>query len=450
MMSIATAEKGKVNRLMSNDAGRHMIGDYWDRIFTANERGAQVVWYNGAALNPIFQAAGLEWAHGEAFSARLSARKLEKAAQLAAKEYGYVGELCSYARTHLGTALLAMKTQDETQSGIVSAEEQKDLASRMPMPAFVVNSYAGCSTGQQWDEITYRVLGKKIPIFNVSLPFLWGNRPDAGYLTGQEWEEASDYVSDQLYKLIAFIESMTGRPFDWDALRQSMTYIKRASEIRREAMAMCRIKPTPATYWDWIASVAHINFLPASQELVDYFTGIRDEIAGRVAAGTGAIENEKYRLYFDGIMNWNKLGELARIFAERNVAVISGRYTHNAFWQEPHLINTDDPIRGMAQHYLLCPTNHGFKTIKHFTKKDCEFYGLDGIVFHSTRTCRAFTGPQHILAKVAQSDLGIPSIFFEGDVADESFYKGELLKGRLEAMLETIDVRRARGQVAYA
>ena len=447
-MNTETRERSKVNRLKSNDAGRHMISDYWDRIFSANERGAKVVWYNGAALNPIFQAAGLEWAHGEAFAARLSAQKLEKSAQLAAKEYGYVGELCSYARTHLGTAMLAKKAQDDVQSGIVSAEDQQDLASRLPMPNFIVNCYAGCSTGQQWDEITHRVLGKQIPIFNVSLPFLWGNGRDAGYLRGEEWEQATDYVADQLHKLIAFIEEQTGRAFDWDALRQGMRYIKQASEIRREGMAMCATRPTPATYWDWIASVAHINFLPASQELVDYFTTIRDEIADRVANGVGAIEDERYRVYFDGIMNWNKLGTLARVFAEHKVAVVAGRYIHNAFWQEPQLIDPENPIRGLAQHYLLCPSNHGFNTIKHFTRKDVEFYGLDGLVLHSTRTCRAFTGPQQTLAKMAQQELGIPSIFFEGDVADESFYKGEMLEGRLEAMLETIDVRRARGQAA--
>ena len=33
---------------------------------------------------------------------------------------------------------------------------------------------------------------------------------------------------------------------------------------------------------------------------------------------------------------------------------------------------------------------------------------------------------------------------FEGDVADASFYKDELLDSRLEAMLEAIDVRRMK------
>jgi len=448
-MNAQTGSPNKTSRLASSESGRSMISDYWENIFTARERGAQVVWYNGSAVNPIFQAAGLEWAHGEAFSARLAAQKLEKPAQLAGKEYGYVDELCSYARTHLGCAVLAKNARDQAESGVVGMVDQQELASRLPAPDFFVNAYAGCSTGQQWDDITYRVFGKEVPIFNVSLPFLWGNKPDAGYLRGQEWEEASDYVAKQLYKLIEFVESMAGRPFDWDALRQNMAYIKRASEYRREAMAMCRAAPTPATYWDWIASIAHINFLPASQKLVDYFRGIRDEIALRVAEGIPAIRTEKYRLYFDGIMNWNKVGVLARKFAEHDAAVICGRYTHNAFWQEPHLINPEDPIRGMAQHYLLCPSNHGVQTLKYLTNRDCSDYGVDGIVFHSTRTCRAFSNPQRLLAKSAQEELNIPSIFFEGDIADESFYKGEILESRLEAMLESIDVRRAK-HLAFA
>jgi benzoyl-CoA reductase/2-hydroxyglutaryl-CoA dehydratase subunit BcrC/BadD/HgdB len=171
---------------------------------------------------------------------------------------------------------------------------------------------------------------------------------------------------------------------------------------------------------------------------------VKDEIQGRVDQGVAGVQGEKYRLYFDGIMNWNKLGFLSRKFAEHGAAVLAGRYIQNAFWQEPHLIDPEDPLLGMAQHYLLCPTNHGTKTLDHLTLRDCEDYDVDGIVFHSTRTCRAFTGPQRLLAKSAQEKLGIPSIFFEGDVADASFYKEEILESRLAAMLEAIDVKRAR------
>ena len=48
---------------------------------------------------------------------------------------------------------------------------------------------------------------------------------------------------------------------------------------------------------------------------------------------------------------------------------------------------------------------------------------------------------QMVMAKMAQA-RGIQTMVLEGDVADASFYKDEILMSRLEAMLETIDVRR--------
>ena len=448
-MTLTAAPTDRTNRLSTTRVGGQLVTDYWDDLFTAREQGKQIVWYNGGALNPIFQAAGLAWCHGEAFSARLAAQRLEGPAQLAGAEYGYNSELCSYSRTHLGCAVLTLggdPLHDDpgSSTGVVGLHDRENLAAKLPRPDFFVNNYAGCSTGQQWDEISFRVFDKQVPIFNVSLPFLWGNKPDAGYLVGDEWESASRYVADQLRELISWLETQTGRPFDWDLLSESMTYIKQAAELRREGLDLCKSSPAPATFWDWIASVAPINFLPGNQALVDYFQDVKDEIRGRLDAGVAAVEGEKYRLYFDGIMNWNKLGFLSRKFAEHGAAVVAGRYIQNAFWQEPQLIDPSDPLLGMAQHYLLCPTNHGAKTLDHLTLRDCEEYDVDGLVFHSTRTCRAFTGPQRLLAKSAQDKLGLPSIFFEGDVADASFYKDEILESRLVAMLESIDVKRAR------
>ena len=98
----------------------------------------------------------------------------------------------------------------------------------------------------------------------------------------------------------------------------------------------------------------------------------------------------------------------------------------------------------MAQHYLICPINHSLKTLNYLTLRDCESYDIDGMVFHSTRTCRAFTNPQHSAGQIGSRAPRVPAMFFEGDVADASFYKDEVLESRLVAMLETIDVRRAK------
>src|ERR1700739_1362896 len=124
----STTTGSTVTRMAANRSGGKMIADYWDNIFTAPERGKKVVWYNGAALNPIFEAAGLEWCHGEAFSARLAARDLGGAAQLAAEEHGFIGELCSYSRTHLGCAVLTNQSEADSETGVVDMIDQETLA----------------------------------------------------------------------------------------------------------------------------------------------------------------------------------------------------------------------------------------------------------------------------------------------------------------------------------
>jgi hypothetical protein len=53
------------------------------------------------------------------------------------------------------------------------------------------------------------------------------------------------------------------------------------------------------------------------------------------------------------------------------------------------------------------------------------------------------TNSQFLIAESAKRN-GRQALFFEGDVADESFYKDELLNTRLEAMIESMeDQRRA-------
>jgi benzoyl-CoA reductase subunit B len=441
-MNIQTPLPKVANKLKATRMAGKLVNDYWDMVFRAKAEGKLVCWYEGSSINPFLEAADIVWVHGEAYSAMLAARHQEGPAQQAAEERGYMKELCSYARTHLGCAVSNQRNRNDADNGFTDIPDDDDLAAKLPAPDMIISAYAYCSTGQQWDEMTSRLFGKKIPIFNVSIPWIWASKKDAGYLRGKEWEETSRYVERQLMDMVKFIEERTGKPYPWDRLRELMGYVKKASTLRLEAMDMCTAKPAPASFFDWCVSIAPINQLPVGQQIVDYFTAVRDEVAERVRVGEGAVPREKYRLFFDGIMNWNKVGWLAEKFARYDAAVVVGRYTHMAFWQEPDLIDAANPVLGMGQNFLICPNNHSSPILIDLMMGLCEKYEVDGMIIHASRTCRAFTNPQFMIADAAHKRLGIQTATFEGDVVDETFYKDELLNSRVEAMLEAIDARR--------
>lgn len=431
----------KANKLKSTKFGGRLVSDYWSGVFRAKEEGKKVVWYNGTYIPPFFHAHDLVWVHGEAWSAMLAARHHEGGAQSRGEQRGYDRELCSYARTHIGQMLIEMDKAKAGQDGLSVDDPRIEAMLKLPPPDMIVNAYPYCSSGQQWDDITYRVFGKKVPMFTIQIPLLWGGRPDAGYLRGEEWDQRSRYVADQLVELTKFLEANTGRKFSFDRLSESMSYVKKAAELRLEAMEMCRVHPSPASFFDWIVSIAPVNFLPGDQNIVTYFEGVKKEIAERVATGEAAVKGEKYRLFFDGMMNWNKVGWLADKFAQVNACVVAGRYTHMSFWQEPQLIDLENPVLGMAQNYLVCPNNHGAPIMIGKIEEVCDTYDIDGVVCHASRTCRGMTNAQFLIAGSAKK-YGRQAMFFEGDVADESFYKDELLNVRLEAMVEAMEARK--------
>jgi benzoyl-CoA reductase subunit B len=447
-MNIAVGQEQlkRANRLKATKLNNRMVTDYWEDLFRAKEEGRFVCWYEGVAINPILQAADIAWCHGEAMSALLAARNEEGPAQQAAEEVGYDRELCSYARTHIGCGVLTQKSSSpESISDLpMDPEARRGLAARVPAPDMIISAYPFCSTGQQWDDMLYRQFGKRVPIFNISLPWIWGNKPSAKYMSGPEYRDSVAFLVKQLRECITFIEGITGKKFDHDKLREIMGYIKKAAEIKVEAMRLCKAKPSPASFFEWTNSIAPVNFLPGGPDIVNYFEVKKAEIQERIDLGIGSAPVEKYRLFWDGIMNWNKIGWLADKFAGYDSCIVAGRYTHMGFWHETEVIDLDDPLDGMAQNYLTCPISISAPQIVDKIVEHCEYYELDGLILHGARTCRAFSYPQFLIAEGVGKRLGMPVAMFEGDMVDESFYKDELVNSRVEAMLEQIEARRQR------
>ena len=88
-----------------------------------------------------------------------------------------------------------------------------------------------------------------------------------------------------------------------------------------------------------------VNFLPGDQRIVDYFETKKATRSGAGRdQGVGAVPKEQYRLFWDGIMNWSKIGWLADKFADYDACVVSGRYTHMASGMSPRSSTSAIPL----------------------------------------------------------------------------------------------------------
>lgn len=439
-MSIETAPEAvgsskKPNILKSGKLVNKMVNDYWEDLIHAADNGKLVGYTTGLPIGPFLDAQNMAWIHGEGYGARVASRHEEIAPQLIAERKGFDREVCSYARTQMGCVFAGL-------DGVPEGLTVGPVVAEIPMPDLILTAYPGCTSGPQWDWTISRRF-PKVPWFNVVIPYHYG-RNGSRYKSGQEFHDEVEYVARQLKQMCEFIAQVSGRPYDYDRLAEIMARVKRTGQLRMEAMDMCTQVPAPASFFDWSIFIAPVNYLSGWPGTVEALQAAKDEISQRVAQGVGTIPVERYRLFWEGIMNWNKLGWLAKKFANFDAAVIAGRYTHMSFWQEPDEIDPEDCFKGVAINHLECQLGLGYQITEEQMFGLCEKYKIDGVILHGARTCRSFGRSHYLMAGNLAKKKGIPSTMFEGDMVDESFYKEEVVNTRIEALLETIDAKKQR------
>lgn len=404
-----------------------MVGRAMDAFFAdlreAPAEGKQVAYCDGFPLPfPILRAMDIAYLFGDAYSAMIAARHKEKPLQEIAEDRGYIREVCSYTRNAMGSCLFPEEGREQAYPLWV-----------MPKPDFIIATDPGCSMLVNWGDDERRRF--KVPMFLIQIPHIW---------EGDEAEYALQDVVRQLKECITFLEDMSGKKLDWDRLREIMVNVKRSTTLRCEAMQVCQAIPSPATFFDWAAGLGGVNYLLGKPECIEVYQQMKDEVSQRAARGEGAVTGEQFRLYWDGIMCWPKLGVLAEKFASLGACMVAGRYTHLGFYSAPEMIDPEKPLESLAANTVVLHLNQNLDWLVDRVSELCQQYSIDGIVCHAHRTCRPFAAPQLQLMEGVSRKLGIPGVFFEADMADETFYSDAQVDTRIQALLESIAARRKR------
>lgn len=409
-----------VNRLKTTARVKGMMDAYYEDIRQAPDRGRKVAWTTGPVPFEFFRVMDVAFQHGESYGAYTAARKGNLELKNAAEAEGFSADGCSYWRTVGGLALLNQR----------GGNVRSDMY--LPMPDFVVGANP-CQTMGLWADSIGRQC--KVPTFVVDVP------PPAEY-TEDEFQWNVRHVQQQFKELIVFLEQQTGKKFDYDRLREIVELVREGAILRRRSLDMCAVRPSPQTFFDCLISLGPSHALRGTPEAVQYYKDLVVEVEERVAKGIGAIPNERYRLYWDHLPIWFKVGALSEMLASSGAVILCGIYTHGMFYSETEMIDVERPLWTIAAeltHIGRCmDARYRMGKIQELVAN----LNLDGLVMHSSRTCRPMNLGQTDIIRWAERKLGIPGVVIDGDPTDSNYYSEAQTQNRLKAFVETMEARR--------
>ena len=205
---------------------------------------------------------------------QLAIRKKSLPYIIKSEEIGYASDNCAYVKADIGFTL----------SGGVGEN------GNIPKPSFLVCNFVGCNVYIKWFEHCAAILD--VPMVMLDIPFYRDQAPSA---------EDLRYVVCQLEELIARCESLTGKKFDIDRLREILVHSARAEEGWSRAKHLCKARPSPFdAYFDSINMMGPINALRGTKEAADFFDQTVAHYEDMVAQGAGVIDDERFRIVFEG------------------------------------------------------------------------------------------------------------------------------------------------------
>jgi benzoyl-CoA reductase/2-hydroxyglutaryl-CoA dehydratase subunit BcrC/BadD/HgdB len=389
-----------------------MMASYYMGAKMAEGGPKKIAWVTSGAPVELLYAADVIALYPENHAALCGAQKMAVSLCEAAEERGFSRDLCSYARTDFGSIF--------TQGGPMGG---------LPKPDFLLCCNNICGTVTKWYQNLQR-------IFNVPLLFL-----DAPFVHGEATPEAIEYVRVQLSDILKSVGELVGKPVSDNELYQTLVLSARAVELWRRILDLLANRPSPMTSFDTFIHLAPIVCLRGTQPCIDYYEELLAEMQQRVRDGIAAVPGEQYRLGWDNLPIWFKMGGLSKKFSEHKACLVNATYA--SAWA--HMVDpdaTDDLLREVARSYLTVYINCGLDERVRTLQDAVTKFGLDGFVLHSDRSCKAYSLGQYELARTLTQELDIPTLIIEADMNDARVYAEEQVHTRIDAFMETLARRR--------
>jgi len=385
--------------------------EYYGGAHMAKQGGGFIAYVNAFTPVELLYAMDMIPIYPENHAVIIGARKMTPEVASAAERMGYSLDLCSYARCDLGSIKLGVSP-----------------TWGLPKPDLLLISNSQCGTLTKWFEVLSRLYDVPMVLIDV---------PHSGH--GERDEAAERYVRSQLEDLVGTVEGITGRALDRERLAETIRLSREASRLWTKVLELGAATPSPMTVFDQFISMAPIVAQRGTRVPVDFYWALVNELEQRVDQGVGALECERFRLFWDNLPIWPELRRLSAFLEERGAGLVTSLYTWAWAWLA---VGEEDPFGDWTRQYLYTANLHLDRRIDEYVKM-AQAYGLDGFLYHSNRSCKFVSQDIPLIRAAVTERTGIPGVILEADHNDPRLFSIEAIENQIDSFLELLEARKS-------
>ena len=418
--------------------GGVLFREWFDSLTRAaqNKEQAAYVFVMGS-LTEILNTFDLHTVFPEINSLQTAVRRVSDEYLNLAEDHGFSPDVCGYVKADYALQVRG----GEHPMGTI------------PPPSIAVLTNA-CNTYLKWAEIWERMY--HIPVVTVDVP---GSRsaPRGTGPTREDLERDRRYVEFQLRELIVHLETLTGKAFDIDRLRETLELTNRMGRAWRRVLELNRSRP--AVFDAMMEGTIYLgvaNALRGTEAGAKYFEDLAEEMEYKAAHGISPMldHQKEHRLIFVGVPCYPIFRRFYKLFSEWGGVFVSSTYS----WFASGGLNLDfeydlsRPLESLAEGVLLGVRRAGDSMLFHdrYLIEAIDEFGADGVVYHPIKSCRTVSTGLADSRRVVLTARDVLCLYIESDMMDKRVVSEAQLKNRVDAFFEGLDSRRIRKDIAAA
>lgn len=410
-------KKIAIKKIQATGMMRKLMADYFYELDKASKEGSpKIAWCTSVGPAELLLSLGFLVHYPENHGAMLGATRTANDYIPVANAIGYSPDICSYLTSDVGAFIKKETPLSRAYEGIEG----------VPKPDVLVYNTNQCRDVQDWFSWYSRELN--VPALGIS------TYRNIGKIENYNLES----IVQQMKDMIPPLEEISGQKFDIDKLRHFLSLSYDCTQLWKKILETNTAKPAPMSFFDGTIHMGPAVVLRGSPQAVEYYKVLLKELEERIANKEGAVEGEKFRLYWEGMPIWGKLRDLAEFFIGLKTAVIASTYCNSWIFES---FDPEDPFMSMARAYteIFIVRDENFK--EKYIEKMVREYKLDGLLFHDAKTCPANSNNRYGMPERLEKKLNIPALTINGDLNDMRCYSEEQAKTNIEAFIEQLEAR---------